>query len=383
LTGFVALCLFHTVEAARPVWIFTPLTATTLSVPSSDTALVQYQVTNQSTKTRTLSMQYIPGVTQLTTGPGVCDRPFTLKEKEGCTLSLEINGSLLTQPIEQGPIVCENNSKFLCYRPARDNNLHVTPVDTGIRLIRVSPVSGSASGGTGVTLTGVGFTAANIVLTFGEEAATSVHVVDSTTVTAVTPAHAEGAVDVTISTSSGSATATNGYTYETTAVGQSAYGGTIACLNGGLNNLIAATKDLEMRFIWGGSGISTGAISGTDGATNTSLIVEKLGAGEYAAGVCYSYEIDSQGNTPCRSGNTCYNDWFLPAVNESNSGQLNCLYDNKNKIGDFSNSFYWSSTEDASQPAFGALRKSFDDGWLETDGKNGQNSVRCVRAFVP
>jgi fructose/tagatose bisphosphate aldolase len=73
-------------------------------------------------------------------------------------------------------------------------------------------------------------------VTFGGSAATSVNVVNSTTVTAVTPAHAAGAVDVVITTPSGSATDTNGYTYLTTAVGQSAYGGKIACLNGSLNN---------------------------------------------------------------------------------------------------------------------------------------------------
>ena len=58
----------------------------------------------------------------------------------------------------------------------------------------MSPNSGAASSGTGVTLTGVGLTGTTGV-TFGGTAATSVHVVNSNTVTAVTPVHAVGPVD--------------------------------------------------------------------------------------------------------------------------------------------------------------------------------------------
>ena len=80
-------------------------------------------------------------------------------------------------------------------------------IDTGITLTLVSPFSGASLGGTGVTLTGTGLTGATGI-TFGRTAATSVHVVNSTTVTAVTPAHATGAVNVVITTPSGCATAT-------------------------------------------------------------------------------------------------------------------------------------------------------------------------------
>lgn len=52
------------------------------------------------------------------------------------------------------------------------------------------------------------------------QAATSVNVVNSTTVTGVTPAHAAGVVDVVIATPAGGATLVNGYTYVTTVVGQ-------------------------------------------------------------------------------------------------------------------------------------------------------------------
>ncbi|WBV69267.1 IPT/TIG domain-containing protein [Legionella pneumophila] len=99
-------------------------------------------------------------------------------------------------------------------------------------------------------LTGTGLTGATAV-TFGGIAATSVNVVNSTTVTAVTPAHAIGPVDVVIDTPVGGATLANGYTYLTTAVGQPSGGGIIACLNPG-NNLIAATTDISTGIVWGG-----------------------------------------------------------------------------------------------------------------------------------
>src|SRR5690606_11666161 len=79
-----------------------------------------------------------------------------------------------------------------------------------VTLTAVNPDSGPASGGTGFTLTGIGLTGATAV-TFDGIAATSVNVVNSTTVTGVTPAHAAGVVDVVISTPAGNATLANGY----------------------------------------------------------------------------------------------------------------------------------------------------------------------------
>ena len=475
--------------AGAPVWTFTPLTETTISVPSNDTATVQYTVTNQSNRIHTLSMQSIQGIRQTTTGLGICGNPFVLTGKASCTLSLQVNGSQLTSPINDGPIVCEQGSSLQCYRPASSDTLHITQasaitdatitvtgspltlttngptgtltinntslivaatnitsdftgtaldgnvtetgntcnpgptgqgllpqssctltytpgstvvaqtdfpiqgsntnavtaaiqIDSGITINTVIPSSGPASGGTGVTLTGTGFTGATS-LTFGGTAATNLNVVSSTSVTAVTPAHATGAVDVVITTPSGSATKTNGFTYATTAVGQSAYGGKIACLNGSLNNLIAATVDNSTGIQWGGLGTTTNATSTTNGATNTVTIVTALGAGStYAAGLCSNYEIDSQGNTPCESGNACYNDWFLPAGNNTGaSGQLNCLYTNQITIGGFASAFYWSSTE---SKALNAWSQNFSGGGQKgDDGKGNTNRVRCVRAFTP
>lgn len=112
--------------AGVPVWSFIPLTATTLSVPSNNTATVQYTITNQSNRVHTLSMQSIQGITQITTGLGICGNPFILTAKASCTLSLQVNGSQLTSPINDGPIVCEQGSSLQCYRPASSDILHIT-----------------------------------------------------------------------------------------------------------------------------------------------------------------------------------------------------------------------------------------------------------------
>jgi IPT/TIG domain len=61
----------------------------------------------------------------------------------------------------------------------------------------VSPNSGPAAGGTGVTITGDNFVAGATVK-FGTVAATSVSVASATSITAITPAHAPASVVVTV-----------------------------------------------------------------------------------------------------------------------------------------------------------------------------------------
>ncbi|GAA2374743.1 hypothetical protein GCM10010170_078020 [Dactylosporangium salmoneum] len=74
----------------------------------------------------------------------------------------------------------------------------------------LSPASGSTSGEDTVTITGTGFTGATAV-TFG---AGALFTVDSDTqITALTPTHTAGPVDVAVTTPNGSATAAGAYTY--------------------------------------------------------------------------------------------------------------------------------------------------------------------------
>jgi hypothetical protein len=68
-----------------------------------------------------------------------------------------------------------------------------------------------------------------------------------------------------------------------------------------------------------------------------------------------------------------YSDWHLPSKDE-----LNKLFLKKNKIGGFSNYFYWSSTELNNYNAWG---QNFYNGYQGYGLKNGVDSVRAVRAF--
>src|SRR5262249_52990307 len=80
-------------------------------------------------------------------------------------------------------------------------------------LSSISPARGPASGGTLVTLRGASFGRADdLHATFGGTAATSVTLVDATTVTARTPA-GSGVVDVRVSNSNGDATLSAAFTY--------------------------------------------------------------------------------------------------------------------------------------------------------------------------
>ena len=77
----------------------------------------------------------------------------------------------------------------------------------------VAPNSGSTAGGTAVTITGTNF-AAGATVTFGGAAATNVVVVNSTTITATTPAGSAGAVTVTVTNRGGqSGSLASGFTY--------------------------------------------------------------------------------------------------------------------------------------------------------------------------
>jgi uncharacterized protein YciI len=85
-----------------------------------------------------------------------------------------------------------------------------TPTVTG-----VSPNTGSNAGGTSVTITGTNFLAGAAV-TFGGAAATSVVVVNSTQITAKTPAGSTGSAAVTVTVSGQSGSLAGGFTYVVT-----------------------------------------------------------------------------------------------------------------------------------------------------------------------
>lgn len=85
--------------------------------------------------------------------------------------------------------------------------------DNAPSITAVNPANGSPLGGDAITISGADFTA-DATVTIDGSAATSVTFVDSMTLTAVTPAHAPGAVDVTVTNLNGSGTLSSGFTYD-------------------------------------------------------------------------------------------------------------------------------------------------------------------------
>jgi glucose/arabinose dehydrogenase len=125
----------------------------------------------------------------------------------------------------------------------------------------ISPTSGSTSGGTSVTIGGTGFLTGATV-TLGGIAATNIVVVSSTSITANTPAHAVGTVNVVVTnTDSQSGTLTNGYTYTNPAPTVTSISPTSGPALGGTSVTI------------GGTGFLTGATVTLGGTAATSVVV--------------------------------------------------------------------------------------------------------------
>lgn len=135
-------------------------------------------------------------------------------------------------------------------------------------------------------------------------------------------------------------------------------------------NLYISPTDSSSAIGWGGSGITTGAISMTDGATNTATIVSALGDGsDFAAGLCSNLTFDG------------YSDWYLPAYD-----QLFAMYDASSTVNkgdysgtwaDFAPNIYWSSYD--TYPLYAGITR-FSDGGRFSDFKSSTNYVRCVRS---
>ena len=166
LIGVSGLMLMTTAHAGMPVWTFAPVAGypPAVSVSTTGSATVQYSVTNQSSKSHTLQMKPIQGVTS--TG---CGSP--LGYLQSCTLSLNVRGSALAGSVRGGPVLCEQANPNQCFRPSQGNELNITltPLTTytvtasGDTHVGVSPVSQTLSSGATTTIAvtpALGYTAA-------------------------------------------------------------------------------------------------------------------------------------------------------------------------------------------------------------------------------
>ncbi|WP_281660333.1 putative Ig domain-containing protein [Microvirgula aerodenitrificans] len=132
-------------------------------------------------------------------------------------------------------------------------------------LTQVTPPTGSTAGGTTVTLTGTNLTGATAV-SFGGSAASSFTVNNATTITATTPAHAAGAVNVVATTSNGTATLTNGYTYALPAPTAGAVSTTVAA-NSSANPITLSLGGGAATSV----AVASAASHGTATASGTSI----------------------------------------------------------------------------------------------------------------
>ena len=114
------------------------------------------------------------------------------------------------------------------------DNLLATPTVTSnlfnvvsgaITVSSISPNFGPIAGGTPVTITGTGFVSSGLTVTIGGIAAKNITLVSTTSITATTPAFATtGAQNVVVTTTGGSATLSNGFTYTLNWWGGDSYG---------------------------------------------------------------------------------------------------------------------------------------------------------------
>ena len=154
------------------------------------------------------------------------------------------------------------------------------------------------------------------------------------------------------------------------AIGETYQGGIVFYLDGNGGGLIAAPSD-QSSATWGCDGQSIGGTSSAvgTGAANTTAIVSGCSETAIAARICADLTLGE------------YDDWFLPSKDE-----LNLMYDNIGQgnvlelgnVGNFSNTYYWSSTEDASNNAW---EHDFLYGYQGNLSKTFTFNVRAVRAF--
>lgn len=126
---------------------------TSMLLPNNFTETVSYQVTNQTSVARTLTMVPLAGVSQSTSGSGICQNPFYLSPQQSCTLNLVISGSQVSASgINGGPVICKTKSAndnspdpLLCSEPDAANTLAVSVTRTGQHIYVANQLSSSVS----------------------------------------------------------------------------------------------------------------------------------------------------------------------------------------------------------------------------------------------
>ena len=181
----------------QPKFTLIPTTPTTVSVLSNAVTTVQYTVTNKTKVTRTLTMKPIAGITQTTSGAGICTNPFTLAHNQSCSLTLQINGAAVSDHITSGPEVCKTMSDgdntpdpFLCSQPSQNDSLNITrvaPANISANPAQLNLVAGGQTRIITITNNSNSLTATNIAANFTGTALDGYIIQDASNCEAVQP----------------------------------------------------------------------------------------------------------------------------------------------------------------------------------------------------
>ncbi|MET3995868.1 hypothetical protein ABID65_007540 [Bradyrhizobium sp. S3.9.2] len=164
----------------------------------------------------------------------------------------------------------------------------------------VSPNSGTAAGGTAITITGTNFTGATSVAIGGTAVAFTL--VNSTTITASTPAHATGAVSVTVTNPGGTGTGTNVFTYQPAITPGSQQ------FDSGSGAFVVPTYQTLTVEVWGGGGCGIAnnppAVAGNSGsASSVSTLGMTANGGVGDTGILAGATYTGQGGTASGGNN--------------------------------------------------------------------------------
>ena len=138
------------IRGIKPVLTFIPLMGPNISVPANGTKTMKYKITNLSTRTHKLILKPIRGIRQVSTA-GNCPSPFTLRYRQSCTLTLQINGNVLRGNIVGGPTVCQQGT-LRCHQPNHGNRLNIKLAKAVIKAVPKYTLGGTVTGLTGGTV---------------------------------------------------------------------------------------------------------------------------------------------------------------------------------------------------------------------------------------
>jgi hypothetical protein len=162
----------------------------------------------------------------------------------------------------------------------------------------IAPTSGPIGGGSGITINGTGFTGATVVAFGNGNPSTEIHVVSDTQLTATSPAHAAGAVNIRVTTPGGtSAVAPGGvFTYKpavATVASLSPGSGVVA---GGTSVVITGTGFTGASKVEFGNGVPAASFH-VDSATQITAV-----SPSHAAGVANVFVTTPAGKSAAVTG---------------------------------------------------------------------------------